>query len=180
VVTLGKSAKPEHLLASAEQLAAAGFELHKSSRGGDVTYHGPGQLVGYPVLRVRDVRRYLRDLEEVLIRTLARFGVAAGRREPPKDRKLRYTGVWVGDEKIAAIGVALRRWVAYHGFALNVAPNLRHFDTIVPCGLHGHAVTSLERILGRPTTVEHVKPVVIQCFAEVFGFHSVRTNDTGH
>jgi len=178
VVTLGKSAKAEHVLASAEQLAAAGVEVHKTTRGGDVTYHGPGQLVGYPILRIRDVRKYLRDLEEVLIRALARFGIGADRRQgsPADARSGRFTGVWVGDEKIAAIGVAVRRWVTYHGFALNVAPDMAHFDLIVPCGLHGHPVTSLAQQLGRRITVEEVRPVVVECFVEAFGFEDVQTD----
>jgi len=171
VITLGRGAKVEHLVASRERLRQEGIEIHESSRGGDVTYHGPGQLVGYPILRLdrhgRDVHRYLRDLEEVLIRTLARFGVA-GERAPGM------TGVWVGGEKVAAIGVAVRRWVTYHGFALNVGVNLEHFGLIVPCGLHGKRVTSLNRLLGRAVSIDEVKAHVLECTAEVFGFSGVR------
>ncbi|MBM4017768.1 MAG: lipoyl(octanoyl) transferase LipB [Planctomycetes bacterium] len=166
VITLGRGSHDAHVLASRERLAREGVEVHESARGGDVTWHGPGQLVGYPVLRLdlhgRDVHRYLRDLEEMLIRALARFGVA-GRREGG------LTGVWVGPEKIAAIGVAVRRWVAWHGFALNVGPDLSHFDLIVPCGIREKGVTSLSRVLGRAVTVAEVKPHVVECLVEVFG-----------
>jgi lipoate-protein ligase B len=171
VITLGRGARDAHIVASRERLAQEGVQVHESSRGGDVTYHGPGQVVGYPVLRLdlhgRDVHRYLRDLEEVLIRVLARYGLEGRRSEG-------LTGVWVGQEKIAAIGVAVRRWVTYHGFALNVATNLSHFDLIVPCGIRGKGVTSLSRLLGRPVTVAETKPAVVECVVEVFGFDGVR------
>ena len=168
VITLGRGAHdPANVLVPREQLAREGIEVHESSRGGDVTYHGPGQLVGYPILRLdlhgRDVHRYLRDLEEVLIRLLARFGVEGRRCEG-------LTGVWVGNYKIAAIGVAVSRWVTYHGFALNVEPNLSHFGLIVPCGIRDKGVTSLARILGRPVTVAQVKAPLVECVVEVFGF----------
>jgi len=175
VITLGRGSRREHLLAPRERLAAEGIELHESSRGGGVTYHGPGQLVGYPVLRLdlhgRDVHRYLRDLEEVLVRILARFGLE-GSRSPGQ------TGVWVGGEKVAAIGVAVTRWVAYHGFALNVSTHLAHFDLIVPCGIRHKGVTSLERLLGRTVTVDEVKPAAVECMVEVFGFDGARAGDT--
>jgi len=171
VITLGRSTRGEPLVASRDRLRAEGIEVHESSRGGDVTYHGPGQVVGYPILRLdlhgRDVHRYLRDLEEVLIRLLARFGVE-GRRAAG------LTGVWVGGEKVAAIGVAVTRWVSYHGFALNVSTNLRHFDLIVPCGIQGCGVTSLERLLGRKVSVAEVQAPLVECLAEVFGFDGVR------
>jgi len=171
VITLGRGARDAHIVASRERLAREGVQVHESSRGGDVTYHGPGQVVGYPILRLdlhgRDVHRYLRDLEEVLIRVLARYGLEGRRSEG-------LTGVWVGQEKIAAIGVAVRRWVTYHGFALNVATDLSHFDLIVPCGIRGKGVTSLSRLLGRPVTVAEVKPAVVECVVEVFGFDGVR------
>jgi lipoate-protein ligase B len=167
VITLGRGAEDRHVVASAERLAAEGIEVQASSRGGDVTYHGPGQIVGYPIVRLdlhgRDVHRYLRDLEEALIRTLGRFGVEGYRAEG-------LTGVWVGEEKIAAIGVAVTRWVSYHGFALNVAPDLSHFDLIVPCGIRERGVTSLARLTGEGVSVEAVKPPLVECFAEVFGF----------
>jgi len=167
VITLGRGAHAEHVVASRERLAAEGIELHESSRGGDVTYHGPGQLVGYPILRLdlhgHDVHRYLRDLEEVLIRTVSRFGITGERSEGQ-------TGVWVGAEKVAAIGVAVTRWVTWHGFALNVSTNLSHFHLIVPCGIPDKGVTSLERLLGRPVAMDEVKPAVLESMVEVFGF----------
>jgi lipoyl(octanoyl) transferase len=168
VITLGRGAKDAgHVLVPEDQLVREGIEVHASSRGGDVTYHGPGQLVAYPILRLdlhgRDVHRYLRDLEEVVIRLLARFGVAGERMEG-------LTGVWVGHYKIAAIGVAISRWVTYHGLALNVEPNLSHFGLIVPCGIRDKGVTSLARVLGRPVTVAEVKRPLVECVAEVFGF----------
>jgi len=171
VITLGRSARAEHVLAEPARLAAAGVEMHEVSRGGDVTYHGPGQLVGYPIFRIarggRGVRGHLRDLEEVVIGLVARLGVTARRIDG-------LTGVWVGEEKIAAIGVAVRRWVSYHGFALNVAPELAHFDLIVPCGLHDRPVTSLTKILGRPVAIDELAGPLPQCVAEVFGFDTVR------
>ena len=166
-ITLGRSGRSEHILASRAELARAGVEVHKSTRGGDVTYHAPGQLVAYPIIRLdlhgRDVRGYLRNLEEVLIRLLGRFGIAAGRREG-------LTGVWAGEEKIAAIGVAVRRWVTYHGVALNVDPDMSGFEAIVPCGIYDYGVTSMSRLLGRKIAVAEAKPALIECMVEVFGF----------
>ncbi|MBE3068646.1 MAG: lipoyl(octanoyl) transferase LipB [Planctomycetes bacterium] len=174
VITLGRGAKAAHVLASRDRLAREGVELHESQRGGDVTYHGPGQVVGYPILRLdlhgRDVHRYLRDLEEVLLRLLARYGIEGC-------RAAGMTGVWVGGEKVAAIGVAISRWVTWHGFALNVDPNLGHFGLIVPCGLSGMGVTSMARLLGRTIAVAEVKPPLVECMAEVFGFDGVRPGD---
>ncbi|MDK1031701.1 MAG: lipoyl(octanoyl) transferase LipB [Planctomycetia bacterium] len=168
VITVGRSSRGDgNVLASADALKAEGIEVVECSRGGDVTYHGPGQLVGYPIIRLdlhgRDIHRYLRDLEEVLIRVLGVFGIT-GRRVRGQ------TGVWVGEEKVAAIGIAVTRWVTYHGFALNVATNLSHFDFIIPCGITDKTVTSVERLLGRPVGLDEVKPRVIRCFADVFGF----------
>ncbi len=169
VITTGRRPCAQHVLASPEQLARAGIEVHATRRGGDVTYHGPGQLVGYPILRLaaigRGVRAYVHDLEEALIRALGRLGVSAGRAEG-------MTGVWVGGRKIAAIGVAVSRGVTSHGFALNVAPDLSHFGLIVPCGLTGMGVTSLCECLGRQVTVEEVKPVVIDAVKEALGFET--------
>ncbi|MDK2883344.1 MAG: lipoyl(octanoyl) transferase [Bacillota bacterium] len=166
VITLGRTAKKEHLLLSEAALKERGISLFSVERGGDVTYHGPGQLVGYPILDLnrygRDLHLLLRNYEEVLIRTLADFGVAA-RRFPP------YTGVWVGEEKVAAIGVAVESWVCFHGFAFNVDPNLDHFRLIVPCGISEYGVTSLARLLRRPVGLMEVIPHVIRHFADVFG-----------
>jgi len=171
VITLGRRAKAEHLLASRERLAEMGIELAEATRGGDITYHGPGQLVGYPILRLRPGQRpvhaYIRNLEEALIRLLARFGIE-GRRIRGK------TGVWVGEEKVAAIGVAVSRWTAYHGFALNVATDLSAFDLIVPCGIRGARVTSLEQLLGRAVAIEEVKVPLVECLAETLGLGPVQ------
>ncbi|MCD4699657.1 MAG: lipoyl(octanoyl) transferase LipB [Phycisphaerae bacterium] len=171
VITLGQSGRSEHILASRDRLQREGVEVRKSDRGGDVTYHGPGQLVGYPIMRLarggRTVRGYVRSLEEVIIRLLGRFGLEGRRQEG-------FTGVWVGDEKVAAIGIAVRRWVAWHGFALNVSTNLSHFDFIVPCGLDGCKVTSMEKLLGLPVSISQVKAYLIECMYEVFGFESLR------
>jgi lipoyl(octanoyl) transferase len=167
VITLGVKARNDrsHVVASPDALAAEGVELFESGRGGDVTYHGPGQLVGYPVLDLRpdrcDVHRYVRDLEEVLIRTAAAFDVNA-------ERAPGLTGVWVGAEKLAAIGVRIARWVTSHGFAINVNTDLAHFDFIVPCGIRDKGVTSLNRLLGREVPVEAVEEAVIGAFTDVF------------
>jgi lipoyl(octanoyl) transferase len=174
VITLGRRADAAHVTASRERLASEGVEVHESVRGGDVTCHGPGQLVAYPIIRLdlhgRDVHRYLRDLEEVLIRVLARFGIDGTRAKG-------MTGVWVGAEKVAAIGVAIRRWVTWHGLAINVDTNLDRFDLIVPCGIRGRRVTSLGRLLGRPITVAEVKPHLVECMVDVFGFDGARPGD---
>lgn len=165
VITLGRSARREHLLAGPEELARRRVQVVESSRGGDVTWHGPGQLVGYPILRLKDhggdVRRYLRDLEEVVIRVLGRFGLVGSRREG-------MTGAWVGHEKVAAVGVALRRWVTYHGFAINAARELPGFEQIVPCGIRDYAVTSIGKLLGRDVTAEELKPHVVECVKDTF------------
>jgi len=165
VVTLGRNAHEENILASPERLAQLGVELHETDRGGDVTYHGPGQIVGYPLLDLRlwkkDVGAYMRALEEVLIRLLADYGLD-GVREP------KATGVWVDGAKVAAMGVHLSRWVASHGFALNVSTDLSYFDHIIPCGLT-RPVTSMERLLGEAPPVEEIRARLIGHFAEVFG-----------
>jgi lipoyl(octanoyl) transferase len=168
VITLGVRARDDHshILASAEMLSTAGVELHEAGRGGDVTYHGPGQLVGYPILDLRpdrcDVHRYVRDLEEVLIGTAATFGVASGRIPG-------LTGTWVGRDKLAAIGVRISRWITSHGFAFNVSTNLSHFDLIVPCGIADKGVTSLLRLTGTSVPMRRVQDAVIHATAGVFG-----------
>lgn len=159
-----------HILATDEQLAARGIAVFEAGRGGDVTYHGPGQIVGYPILDLnpdrRDVHRYVRDLEEVLIQVAADFGVIAG-------RVAGLTGVWVGSEKLAAIGVRISRWVTSHGFALNVSTDLRDFDLIVPCGIADRGVTSFAK-LGLALDLADVEARVIARFAEVFERAPVR------
>lgn len=169
VFTLGRNATRRDVLFTPERCAELGIEIHEADRGGKVTYHGPGQLVGYPILDLspdrRDVRRYVRDLEETLIRVLTRFGVSAARSPIPD----RMTSVWVGNDKIGAIGVHLARWITTHGFALNVTVNLDHFLGIVPCGITDGGVTSIERVTGARPSVEEVGKAYVPEFLEVFG-----------
>ena len=162
VITFGRKGGRANLLTDADTLRVQGFSLHDVERGGDVTYHGPGQLVGYPILPIgRFVRNYLRDLEAVMVALLSDYGVT-GAGSPG------YAGVWVGDEKVVAIGVAIKRHVSFHGFALNVSTDLSHFAHIVPCGIQDRGVTSLSKLLGRTVTLEEVKPKLVQHFAKVF------------
>ncbi len=165
VITCGRGTRAEHLLATPDELRRLGVGLFEVERGGDVTYHGPGQVVGYPILDLHghglDVHRHLRRLERTVVGTLAAMGVEAGV-FPGR------TGVWVGDRKIASIGVHVARWVTWHGFALNVCTELRDFDLIVPCGLQGVRMTSLAAELGRAVTVAEVEPAVATAFAEAF------------
>jgi lipoyl(octanoyl) transferase len=165
VITLGRGGKRENLLASPEMLDAWGVSFHETTRGGDITYHGPGQLVGYPLIHLgegrRDVRKYVERLEETLIRTVAHFGITATRWEGKR-------GIWVGREKIGAIGVRVARWVTSHGFALNIDPNLAHFRLITPCGLHGTGVTSISRLARESVPMETVRRIYAAEFADVF------------
>ncbi len=166
VFTLGRTSRREHVLFPEENLRARGFDVFETGRGGDVTYHGPGQVVGYPILDLspgrRDVHRYVRDLEEVMIRTCTDHGVAAGRIGGR-------TGCWVGDEKVGAIGVRISRWVTSHGFAFNVSNDLSPFALIVPCGIRDRGVTSLERLLGRAVPLDAVMDRLAAHTAAVFG-----------
>ena len=165
VITLGRRTRTGHLLANEDQLRRLGIEVHASARGGSATWHGPGQFVAYPILRLareRNVRAHVHGLEEALLVTLAHFGVRAHRAEG-------LTGVWVGNEKIAAIGVAVSHWIAWHGLALNVDPDLESFRLIVPCGIEGKGVTSMARLLGRALCMEEVKPVLLECLATALG-----------
>jgi len=172
VITLGARTRGDrsHVLASTSALQAAGIELFEAGRGGDVTYHGPGQLVGYPILDLRpdrcDVHRYVRDLEQVMIDVASEFGVSAS-------RVAGLTGIWVGDDKLAAIGVRISRWITSHGFAFNVSTNLSHFGHIVPCGISDRGVTSLGRVLGRDVGVRAVEDAVIRAFGTVFDRQAV-------
>jgi lipoyl(octanoyl) transferase len=164
VVTLGRNAHMENVLVSPERMAALGIELHETDRGGDVTYHGPGQIVAYPILDLtkwkRDVAAYLRALEEVLILALADFGLE-GERSPGA------TGVWVGEAKVAAMGVHLSRWITSHGFALNVTPDLSYFGHIVPCGLT-RPVTSMEKLIGAAPDRAAVRSALVRRFGQIF------------
>lgn len=175
VVTLGRSTKAHHVVTPAAALAARGVELHEVERGGDVTFHGPGQLVGYPVIDLkrhkRDLHWYLRQVEEALIRAMAGVGVRA-------QRNAGYTGVWVGAEpalrKLASIGVHARDWVTWHGFALNVTTDLSYFDLIVPCGISGVTMTSVAAELApTPCDPALVQAAVVRGFASVFGLEPV-------
>ena len=167
VITLGVKTRHDrsHVLATPETLEARGVALFETGRGGDVTYHGPGQLVGYPILDLRpdrcDVHRYVRDIEEALIRAVASFGIAAVRVEG-------LTGVWVGNDKLAAIGVRIARWITSHGFALNVSTDLTNFGLIVPCGLTDRGVTSIDELAGSAVAMAEVESAVVRAFAEVF------------
>jgi len=166
VYTLGRNARREHMLASAEFLKSRGAEVFNTDRGGDVTYHGPGQLIGYPIIDLtehgRDIAWYMRSLEEIFIRVASDYGIEAGRVPGA-------TGVWVGSKKLVAMGVHISRWVTSHGFALNVNTDLRCFDWIVPCGLRDKGVTSLTRLLGRPVVMSEVVTRVVEAFGQVFG-----------
>jgi lipoyl(octanoyl) transferase len=165
VFTLGRNARRENVLLTDDELRGRGFAVFEAGRGGDVTYHGPGQIVGYPILDLspdrRDVHRYVRDLEEVMIRTCRDYGVRA-------DRTSGLTGTWVGNEKIGAIGVRIARWVTSHGFAFNVSLDLSPFGMIVPCGIRDRGVTSLERLLGRAPAVPEVMNRLALHLAAVF------------
>ncbi len=165
VITLGRGGKVENLLGTPQALAANGVRFFETTRGGDITYHGPGQLVGYPIIHLgegrRDVRKYVTNVEEVLIRTVAEFGVTAERHDGKR-------GIWAGNDKIAAIGVRIARWVTSHGFALNVNTDLEHFRLITPCGLQGTGVTSLARLTGQTIDMDQVRAIVAARFAEVF------------
>ncbi len=178
VITLGRNGKREHLLASADLLQQKGVEFFTTDRGGDITYHGPGQIVGYPILQLAEIRRdivwYVRQLEEAMIRASVEFGVNAGREQG-------MTGVWVSDngapkEKLAAIGVHVSRWVTSHGFAYNVSTDLRYFDLIVPCGISEHNPTSLERLLGHSVERQGVAESLAQNFGIVFGLDMRRAS----
>jgi len=178
VITLGVKTHGSrtNIVASASTLEREGVEVFETGRGGDVTYHGPGQLVGYPIIDLKpdrcDVHRYVRELEEVMIHVAASFGVTATRIPG-------LTGAWVGTNKLAAIGVRISRWVTSHGFALNVTTNLGHFDLIVPCGIRDHGVTSLESVLGKSLGMAEVEDASIQGFERVFNRSAVHVPTTG-
>ncbi|MDH5675729.1 MAG: lipoyl(octanoyl) transferase LipB [Myxococcales bacterium] len=165
VITLGRGARPEHVLLSRAGLEAQNIELFETGRGGDVTYHGPGQLVAYPILNLnpdrRDVRKYVNKLEQVMIDIVARYGIEAGRIEG-------LNGTWVMDRKIGAVGVRISRWITMHGFALNVTTALDAFNLIVPCGISDKRVTSIAQETGRSLALEAVEEVAIECFCAVF------------
>jgi len=173
VYTLGKSSEDAHLLANDAELKSTGAEVYPTDRGGDITYHGPGQLVVYPILDLNnyylDIHRYLRDLEEVIIRSLVDFGIKAHREE-------KFTGVWVDHEKIAAIGVKISRWITMHGFALNINTDLSYFDRIIPCGIFHKGITSIQKILGNAISVQDVSNSVLTHFSDVFDVRILETD----
>jgi lipoyl(octanoyl) transferase len=172
VVTLGVNVDDSraHIVATPARLAELGVEIHETGRGGDVTYHGPGQIVGYPIVDLRpdrqDVHRYVRDIEEVMIRVCGDYGIVAGRIQG-------LTGTWVGADKIGAIGIRISRWITSHGFAFNVTTNLEHFGLIVPCGLPDRGVTSIERETGRRVAISEVEEAFVRHFCNVFDREAV-------
>ncbi len=172
VYTLGSQTNRQNLLYTPEQLLARGIEVFEVERGGDITYHGYGQLVAYPILNLHhfylDVHRYLRDLEETVIQTLRAFGVQAHRKSHPNPKK-NYTGVWVGNEKICAIGVKFSQWTTMHGLAVNINTDLSFFEGIVPCGISEMGVTSLQKLLGKTIPMPFAIEKFVQAFQEVFG-----------
>lgn len=165
-ITVGSSGGYHHLLAGKDALQQMGISVHDTSRGGDITYHGPGQLVCYPILALegneRDLHDYARKMEEVMIRTLRSFTIIAG-------RKSKYPGAWVKNSKIGAMGISVRKWVTMHGISLNVCPDMRHFSYIVPCGIATNGVTSMTEILGYPVDIEEVRREMRKQFSEIFG-----------
>ena len=166
VITLGRSGNMENILVPESKLAERGIQFFHANRGGDVTYHGPGQIVGYTIMDLTrhgtDLRKHLWKLEEVLIRALEGLGVGGRRRDG-------MTGVWFGENKIASIGIHVKRWVTMHGFALNVSPDMEHLSLIYPCGIKDAPMTSVEKILGRPVSRAHVRRALREAFGQVFG-----------
>ncbi len=173
-VTIGRRGGWNHIMATRQEFEAAGVAVYEVDRGGDVTAHGPGQLVGYPILHLKGLRAdlhwYLRQLEEVMIRVLDRWDIRAERADGR-------TGVWVGNEKVGAIGVKVARWVTSHGFSLNVGPDLSLFERIVPCGLAGYGVTSISRLVGYEVPLDEVREVTALKFIEVFGYREAAYTD---
>ncbi|MFN4110727.1 MAG: lipoyl(octanoyl) transferase LipB [Ignavibacteria bacterium] len=167
VYTLGKVAKKEHLLINTQKLIEEKIDLFEIDRGGDITYHGPGQIVGYPIIKLddlyQDLHRYLRELEEVIIQTLKDYNVEAYRIPG-------LTGVWVNDKKICAMGIKVSRWITMHGFAFNVNTDLSYFDKIVPCGIKDKGVTSLQKILNQEINIEEVKKNLVGKFMKIFHY----------
>lgn len=175
--TIGSAGSKENLLVNDDYLKAKGIDLHFSGRGGDITYHGPGQLVIYPILDLnhyyKDLHRYLRDLEEVIVLTLRKFDIDAGRIKG-------LTGVWVGERKLASIGIRMSKWITMHGSALNVSPDLTLFDNIIPCGIKDKSVSSISEILDKPVQIENVIPEYLSAFSEVFGVTLNENKDSSY
>lgn len=171
VITKGKSADDRNLLYSAEKLDEQGIDLHSVERGGDFTYHGPGQLVGYPIFHIKKglagIRPLVRKVEEAISKAMTEFGISS--KGSMQFENKHPVGVWVGAEKLAAIGIAVKKWVSFHGFALNVSTDLQMFSLIVPCGLEDKGVTSMEKILGKRPAFDQVKSNIRRAFGDVFG-----------
>jgi len=167
--TLGKVAEKENLISSESQLKELGVSVYEIDRGGDITYHGPGQIVGYPIIKLsdwkEDTHEYLRGLEEVIMKVCADYGLET-------HRNSKYTGVWIAERKIAAIGIKVCRWTTMHGFAFNVNTDLNYFGGIIPCGIRDKEVTSLKRELGKEISINEVKEKLVEKFAEVFGYQT--------
>ena len=165
VYTLGKTGSRDHILINDEEMKAKGISYYEIDRGGDITYHGPGQLVAYPILDLnnyyKDTHRYLRDLEETVILTLKELGIEAHREEE-------FTGVWVGEEKICAIGIKVSRWITMHGIAFNINTDLSYFDKIIPCGIFHKGVTSIEKITGKKADMAEIKKMYVNNFLKTF------------
>lgn len=171
VITMGRGFHAENLLFTKDWLHQHGIAVEESGRGGDVTYHGPGQIVGYPLIDLSgkpDLHLYLRNLEELMIRALGDFGISAG-------RKAGMTGAWIGDDKVGAIGVRVSRWITSHGFALNVNSDLKYFEYIVPCGIRQHGVTSMQKLLGREVPIEDVQESLVSHFEQLFDRKMIRS-----
>ncbi len=172
--TLGKVADKENLISNEEQLKELGVNVYEIDRGGDITYHGPGQIVGYPIISLndwkQDTHEYLRGLEEVIMMTCLEYGIAT-------ERNPKYTGVWIGARKIAAIGIKVSRWITMHGFAFNVNTDLNYFGGIIPCGIRDKEVTSLQKELGREINLTEVKEKLVDNFKKVFGYDHFITRE---
>lgn len=165
--TLGKVADKENLISNEDQLKELGINVYEIDRGGDITYHGPGQIVGYPIIKLtdwkQDTHEYLRGLEEVIMMTCSEYGIST-------ERNSKYTGVWIGSKKIAAIGIKVSRWITMHGFAFNINADLNYFGGIIPCGIRDKEVTSLQKELGREINLSEVKEKLVGNFKNVFGY----------
>ncbi|HOI29823.1 MAG TPA: lipoyl(octanoyl) transferase LipB [Melioribacteraceae bacterium] len=172
--TLGKVADKENLISNEEQLKELGVNVYEIDRGGDITYHGPGQIVGYPIISLndwkQDTHEYLRGLEEVIMMTCIEYGIKT-------ERNPKYTGVWIGQRKIAAIGIKVSRWITMHGFAFNINTDLNYFGGIIPCGIRDKEVTSLQKELGREISLTEVKEKLVDNFKKVFGYDHFTTRE---
>ncbi|MFA7228256.1 MAG: lipoyl(octanoyl) transferase LipB [Melioribacteraceae bacterium] len=175
--TLGKVSEKKNLISTDSQMKELGISVYEIDRGGDITYHGPGQIVGYPIIKLSDWKEdthlYLRGLEEVIIQTCREYGIET-------ERNPKYTGVWIGERKIAAIGIKVSRWITMHGFAFNVKTDLTYFNGIIPCGIKDKEVTSLEKETGGVVNTDDVKNLLIEKFRKVFGYNTITVKEKSH